>query len=380
MEKAGKVGFVGHPPDMDLFRAYIRHLSPSKVYRDALLLKLFEWTPSYKVTEWKDLSLDGSSSVDAVLVMVPFLPEMRDIKLRRVVEKIERAIAICAEEGCTVAALGAFTSILLQGQEADLASKYGLRITSGNTLTAALIVESIEEIARRFRIELRDSTMSIIGASGDIGSACFGYFADKVSKLHLTARGLTPLQELVERHAPRVTGEVVISDDNDRALREARFAVFVTSAYGHLVDLNDLRPGTVVCDASAPVNVKHSGALRPDVFVYHGGIARLPFELDPGFDIGLAAPNTFYGCQVEGILIAADPSLPDSWGRGNITQEKVGRVRQHMQGLPTLKPAYTTGSHDYTRREIEAYARRFGPGDPGSQRQHGGVGQTEDWR
>jgi hypothetical protein len=56
MAKIGKVGFIGHPQDMAMFRAYIRHLRPDKVYRDALILKLFEWTPSYKVTEWKGLS------------------------------------------------------------------------------------------------------------------------------------------------------------------------------------------------------------------------------------------------------------------------------------------------------------------------------------
>jgi fatty aldehyde-generating acyl-ACP reductase len=359
MERIGKVGFIAHPPSMDLFRAYIRHLKPDKVYRDGLLLKLFEWTPSYKVTGWEGLSLDGQRFVDAILVMVPFLPEMRDIKLKRVVEKTEQAIAICAEEGCTVAALGAFTSIILQGQEADLATKYGLRITSGNTLTAALIVESIEDLARRFRLELAESSMAIIGASGDIGSACFAHFSDKVKRLWLTARGLTSLKELVHRRAPRTTAEVVVTDDNVQALKQARFVIFVTSAHQHLVSLDAFSPGTVVCDASAPLNVQTNGALRPDVFVYHGGIAQLPFPLDPGFDIGLASPTTFYGCQVEGILMAADPSLPCSWGRGDITPDKIRRYRDEVSSLSTMGIDYSIAAHDYTCQEISDYATRL---------------------
>ena len=354
-----KVGFIGHPTDMDMFRGYIRHLKPDKVYRDGLLLKLFEWTPSYKVTEWQGLSLDGTHSVDAIFVMVPFLPEMRDMKLKRVVEKIERAIAICADEGCTVAALGAFTSIVLQGQEADLATKYGLRVTSGNALTAALIVESIEDLSRRFRVNLAETSMAIIGASGDIGSACFAHFSNKIKRLWLTARGLTPLHELVSRHAPATTAEVTITDDNLLAIKQSRFVVFVTSAHQPLVTLDQFSPGTVVCDASAPTNVKTNGALRPDVFAYHGGIARLPFPLDPGFDLGLASPMTFYGCQVEGILIATDPSLPDSWGRGNITLDSVKLYRDTIARYDGMGVTYSQDHHCYSDAELAVHAEQL---------------------
>jgi fatty aldehyde-generating acyl-ACP reductase len=361
MQRIGKVGFIGHPQDMDMFRGYIRHLKPDKVYRDGLLLKLFEWTPSYKVIEWNNLSFDGRRALDAILVMVPFLPEMRTMKLRTIVEKIEHALAICVEQGCSVAALGAFTSIILQGQEADLAAKYQLRITSGNALTAALIIESIEDLSRRFGISLPESSMAIIGASGDIGSACFAYFSEKVQQLRLSARGLSLLRDLVLHHEPTTKAKVTVTDDNLEAIGDARFVIFATSAPGHLVSLDDFRPGTVVCDASAPVNVRTGGLRRSDVFVYHGGVAGLPFQLDPGFDIGLASPTTFYGCQVEGLLIAMEPSLPDSWGRGRIANSTVQRYRDFLAGSAGVRVAYTEGSHNYTEQELDEYAVRFAP-------------------
>ena len=114
-KKTGKFALIGHPPDMDLYRAYIKHLKPDKTYRDELLIKLFEWTPSYKVKDFPDISLDGEIFTDGIMIMVPFLPEMRDIKHKKVVEKIEQALSIASEERCTIAALGAFTSIVLPG-------------------------------------------------------------------------------------------------------------------------------------------------------------------------------------------------------------------------------------------------------------------------
>ncbi|MBN1609222.1 MAG: hypothetical protein JW940_21510 [Polyangiaceae bacterium] len=360
MQYLGKVGLIGHPQDMDMFRGYIRHLKPTKVYRDGLLLKLFEWTPSYKLMDWSGITFDGSRCMDAVFVMVPFLPEMRGTKLRRIIDKIGDALSICAEEGCTIAALGAFTSILLQGQEADVASKYGLRITSGNSFTAALIVESIEALARRFGVELSQSKMAIIGASGDIGSACAACFVDEVRELCLSARGLTPLEELARRLSAAGAARVTATLNNAEALTGARFVVFVTSAPWQLASLNDFEAGTIVCDASAPVNVRTDGVLRPDVFIFHGGIAGLPFALDLGFDIGLASPTTFYGCQVEALLIAADPSLPHSWGRGNITVAAVQRYRQALASCQGLNVAYSQGSHSYTETDMDMYAARFG--------------------
>jgi fatty aldehyde-generating acyl-ACP reductase len=359
MQYLGKVGFIGHPQDMDMFRGYIRHLKPTKVYRDGLLLKLFEWTPSYKITNWSGLTFDGSRCMDAVFVMVPFLPEMRGAKLRRIIDKIGDALDICVQEGCAIAALGAFTSILMQGQEADVASKYRIRVTSGNSFTAALIIESIEALARRFGIALSQSKLAIIGASGDIGSACAGWFANKVGELCLAARGLAPLEDLAHRLESRGATRVTVTLNHDEALRDSRFVVFVTSAPGQLVSLDAFEPGAVVCDASAPVNVRTGGVLRPDVFVYHGGIARLPFDLGLGFDIGLASSSTFYGCQVEALLITADASLPHSWGRGNISVDAIQRYRQVLATYQGLAVSYSQGRHDFTEAELDAYAGRF---------------------
>jgi fatty aldehyde-generating acyl-ACP reductase len=354
-----KVAFVGHPADMPLFRAYIRHLRPDKTYRDELLIKLFEWTPSYQVTEWKDLSFDGRTFFDAVLLMVPFLPEMRDIRLKKVVEKIDQALSIASQAGCTVAALGAFTSIVLQGQEKDFAQKHEIKLTSGNTLTAATIVRSIEKITAELGVDLNKATLGIVGASGDIGSGCVSYFGNKVRKMILTARSIGPLEVLRESRKDSLTCEVEITSDNNRAVLQSDIVVFVTSAYVPIYSQDDFKPGTIVCDASAPQNVTVTDPLRKDVFIYHGGIVSMPFKLDPGFDIGLASPDTFYGCQIEGLLLALDDSLPCSWGRGNITREKMELFFNMLDSLPSLGISFSAGRHIYTTDDLNQYKRSF---------------------
>lgn len=355
-----KCAFIGHPVDINLFRSYIRFLRPDKTYRDELIVKLFEWMPPYKAKDFFGLGFNGTDTVDAAMYMVPFLPEMREIKVKRVIEKIDKALALAASEGCTVASLGGFTSIVLQGQEADFAQKHNIKITSGNSLTAAIIVRSIETIARKFGIDLAASTVAIIGASGDIGSACLGYFCSRVKRLHVAARSVPTLREVVERHRPYMTCDIVLSGDNREAVDNANICVFATSATTYLFSGADFRPGTIVCDASAPLNVKVHGEFRDDVFIYHGGIARMPFPLDVGFDLGLASPYTFYGCQLEGLLIALHPELSCSWGRGNISREKLGRFLEKFDECSGMDIAFSIENSLYTEKQLDDYAGLMG--------------------
>ena len=351
-----KCAFIGHPVDLDIFRSYIRFLKPDKTYRDELLVKLFEWMPSYKAKDFFDLGFNGTKVVDASLYMVPFLPEMRDIKVKRVIEKIDKVLALAALEGCTVAALGGFTSIVLQGQEANFAQKHNIKITSGNSLTAAIIVRSIESITRKFGIDLAGSTVAIIGASGDIGSACLGYFCTRVKRVYATARSVPTLKDVVERHRSYMTCDIELSDDNREAIDNANICIFATSATTYLFTAADFKPGTIVCDASAPPNVKVRGAFRSDVFIYHGGIASIPFPLDVGFDLGLASPNTFYGCQLEGLLIALYPELPCSWGRGNISREKLDVYLKKLEEWPGMDVAFSIENDMYTEEQLDEHA------------------------
>jgi fatty aldehyde-generating acyl-ACP reductase len=352
--------------DVEQFRSYVAALRagyhyPEKKFKDQLLIKLFEWTPSFKAKDIFQVGFNRTVTIDGIVVMVPFLPEMKEIRLKEIGDKIEDAIAIAVKEGCTVAALGGFTSILLQGREQDISQKYGISLTSGNTLTAAIIVRSVEQITKRFGVDLTQATLAIIGASGDIGSGCTGYFCDKVKRLLLSARGMEKLQEVAQKFKGTIRCDIELFNekDNINAISSADIVIFVTSSYKEIIALSDFGSNTIVCDASFPLNVKMNGSLRPDVFIYHGGIVSLPFEIDPGVDVGLASTNTFYGCQVEGILMALHPELPCSWGRGNISRETLQLYLSVLDSTENMKVAYSIGKKQYTEQEMIQYAGKW---------------------
>jgi predicted amino acid dehydrogenase len=360
----GKLGFISHPADFEYFKNYINFLKPGKEFNDQLILKLFEWAPSYKINDFKNLSFADNDYkkadfIDCAAIIVPFIPEMRDLKLKLIKNKIEQALEIAAASSCTVISLGAFTSILMQGKEQELEEKYRFRITSGNTFTAALIIKSIENLCERFSIPLGEVTLGIVGASGDIGSGCLLHFGSKVKKLVLTARGLDSLEAIIARHKAEIKCEYILSTDNSSILKEPGIIIFATSAYKPFFYVDEFSKGTIVCDASAPLNVFVAGTPHSDVLLYHGGICQVPFEIDFGFDYGLPGASYLYGCMAEGLLHAFFNDLPHSWGRGEITQEKLGSYFKLLEGIPSLKIAYTVGNHIYTKEELDNYKERI---------------------
>ncbi|MBD3422777.1 MAG: hypothetical protein GF398_21910 [Chitinivibrionales bacterium] len=88
-------------------------------------------------------------------------------------------------DGCSVASLGGFGSVMMHGLRKKTSGVPGMRLTSGSLLTSALIVKSIVGLAVRGGFELENKAIGIVGASGEIGNGCVKYFGNKAGSLHL---------------------------------------------------------------------------------------------------------------------------------------------------------------------------------------------------
>jgi len=357
--KKEKFAFIAHPPNMPQYKSYINHLKPGKKFDERLLLKLFEWAPSYIVKKWDKYEITANNFSKGLMIMVPFLPEMKDIKLNAVKQKIEKALEIAAENKCTVAALGAFTSIVLQGEEAFYSEKYNIKITSGNNNTCTLIIKSIIELAEYFDIDFSKKTMAIIGASGDIGSGCALYFGDKVNKIYMTARSISKLNEFAEKNKNHLCCETVTLTDNKKAIENADIVIFATSSYCELFSVKNFKQGTIICDASAPLNVKPDLDTERKRFLYHGGIAKMLKPVNIGFDIGLAHENYLYGCLTEGLLHCCYDNLPLSWGRGNITREKINKYLNIYNSIPDISTCFSVDKYIYSDNDLLTFKNNF---------------------
>ncbi|MEO8188835.1 MAG: hypothetical protein ABI682_00725 [Acidobacteriota bacterium] len=274
-------------------------------------------------------STDGSSA-QGVYVDAFLSPErLCDGSVRQKIQRIREAASCAHREGATVAALGGFSSIVLEGKVDLLPFDDKVAFTTGNTLTVAYIVEGVERAAALARRPLDSQTVLILGATGDVGSGCARYLLGRAGRLLLCARNPHRLRRLQRSLASDDT-RVAISTDPDEFLPRADVVIAAASLSAPRFSLRLVRPDAIVCDAGYPKNILADGEGGPVVFF--GGMGQVlgGLELVPDLMSVLAphpAPNVVQGCLLEGMLLALEGrSESFSRGRGHIEPAQVDEI------------------------------------------------------
>jgi predicted amino acid dehydrogenase len=299
------------------------------------------WIPPRAIVHSRNFSL-ASDPVDGVYIETFLTPdELAQGALRRGIQRVEEAIGVAVREGARIAALGGFTSILLEGRAERMPHPPGMALTTGNTLTAAFIAKGVERAMAMLRVPLEDATLLVIGATGDVGSACSRYFAPRVRRLLLAARRQDRLESLANALAT-AGSETRWTTDIRAVIPEADVVIAVASLGQAAIDLSTCRSDALVCDAGYPKNLHPPQVAGP--LVFHGGMGCSlgGWTCDsPLLDRFYTFPAPFvgHGCLLEGMVLAMERRFePFSQGRGNITPARMEEIYA-IAGRHGLVPA-----------------------------------------
>lgn len=322
---------IGHQESWDQIAAVYRAMRPAHLapLTDAVLREVVPWIPPRTVTRFHVGATPATPQVSGIYVETFITPD--DLALgptRPLLAKVHGAIRAAEREGARVATLGGFTSILL---EAMAHAPVGdIVLTTGNTLTTALIVRGIERAARLLGRPLEHETLLIIGATGDVGSACARYLVGKTRRLLLAARNRKRLEDQTLRL--RQQGPVAHSTDVCALLKDATVVIAAASTPAPCFDLATCHPEAVICDAGYPKNIRFApeDAQARRVFwggmgVFEGGVWSDDRILEAFYRFPSA--HTAHGCMLEGAVLAIAGRIePFSIGRGHITPERVDEM------------------------------------------------------
>ena len=316
---------LGHQESWDQVRAVLEGIRPSNSARlqPEDLRSLMKWIPPRTISRF-DI---GTSAAAAQGIFVDTFISPDDLAegaTRAVIARVRQALQVAEREGASLATLGGFTSILLEADGLDRPTN--LPVTTGNTLTAALIVRGVERALALLGRHLREERVLVIGATGDVGSACARWLSGKVRRLLLAARNAQRLA----REATALGDECDISWSTDVATlsRQATVIIAAASTTGHTFSLAECDERLIVCDAGYPKNV----ATRTGQRLFLGGMGTIAggFQSRDGmlerfyrFPVADAA----HGCILEGgVLALARRFEPFSQGRGRITVERMDEM------------------------------------------------------
>jgi predicted amino acid dehydrogenase len=223
----------------------------------------------------------------------------QDLHLAR--KRMLKAIRLGEKLGPKVIGLGALSASVMRGKWESLDRVRAL-ITSGSIFTCVLLRQEAEQLSSAVGLDLKSSTVAIVGAAGLVGSLASKLLAGRVKRLILVDRRINVLMELSKELMERV--KIPIETTKDVAeIRKADLIIAATNAPSAVFTAGDLRPGTLIIDDSRPTSVPLDLMdQRPDVVLIEGGVGRLP-EMRCTFDFGLSQKDEVFGCLGETILL-----------------------------------------------------------------------------
>jgi acetylornithine/succinyldiaminopimelate/putrescine aminotransferase/predicted amino acid dehydrogenase len=320
----------------------------------------------------------GPSGERVALVMIglPWTAEqimarVRGGELRALREKIENAVDLARQEGCTLAGFAGYTSIVTDNCRSLAESRIGL--TTGNSLTAAAALDATRQVAVGSGISSEAARVGIVGALGNIGRVLAEIEADRAASLLLVGRPggerrlLHLADELYERAWGRLHGgmepgtlgaelraEVGTPQTGD-SLSGSELRCLVERSMGDqapiriATDLAQLRDcdviyaasnspqpvlgpehvgdhPTVVCDVAVPSDVRANLVRdRSNVRLLRGGIVRLPAGQDFSLRGMVLADGQSYACVAEVVLLGL-AGVGGNFSYGSLSAQRVREV------------------------------------------------------
>jgi fatty aldehyde-generating acyl-ACP reductase len=321
---------IGHQDSWQNISAFvnsIRSADQEKLSCDKIK-NIYSFIPSRELFKVKVRSKTGTE-INGMYIETFIDPDKLCTEFTRAnINKVMSATSRANKMGFNIVTLGGFTSIVLEGN-LDSFTTAETKFTTGNTLTAAFIVKGIERAAARLNINLSESNILIIGATGDIGMACSNYFKSRVNKLLLNARNTSRLNKMVVT-LRRENINVTCSVNPEDLLPEAEIIICAASSSG--IRLDNYRKDVLICDAGYPKNLESRILKNKDIHLFHGGMGQVScgYDFNPDYSNTIYhydAPHIIHGCILEAMVLAFEKRYENySSAKGNITIDKIEEI------------------------------------------------------
>lgn len=343
-----RFGFIFHPLDIGLYAEGFSEPDIKKK-RSMLMEQVMSWLPPFKratVTGIKSLTGD---EIEGDMILVSLLPEqILTLDSDFILEKIVQAGKISEKLGDRIVGLGAYAAQV--GRKGILvARRLNIPVTTGSAYTIAVAVEATLKAADMIGTQLQESVVSVIGATGAIGSICSELFAFRdPKKIILVARHKDKLREVANKLKEKHSNLVIETEVNIyKAIKDSDIIVTATSTPLAIIDVRILKTGALICDISRPKNVSlETAALRDDILVIEGGIVKVPGNVDFHFSFGLP-PGLAYACMAETMILTLEEKYESYSIGGNITLEKAIEI-SHL----ALKHGFRLGELRSFEKEV----------------------------
>jgi fatty aldehyde-generating acyl-ACP reductase len=339
----GDFAFIAHPRDF----TDIPRMFPFGKYLPENFVKFwfrFQWP--FITSRIIRIDPRNNKKIKGWLLICPLWAEqmLRNNNLAR--KKVINTVKLAEKIGCSVAGLGAFTSIVTHDGR-DLVGKTSIGVTTGNPFSAAVAVANLVHAMSLIGKSITTAKIAVIGSAGSVGSGCSRALAEHVEELHLIDINESTLTELYSELKKNIEEKnlktVITMSKNLSKVCECDGVIVVTNAIKAIIDDKHLKKGAVVIDCAQPKNVSFNVPKnRKDVLVIESAIVSVP-GLTCGSDLDVNQGEAL-GCMAESMLLGSLKSK--KWALGKVTSEEMKDIYKVSIDLG-LQLAYFRNSNGF---------------------------------
>lgn len=260
------------------------------------------------------------------MIMVPLIcDQILNMDPKFVLDKTIKAAELAVKLKVNLIGLGAYLSPV--GRRGVLISKaVNMPVTSGTTYTISTAIEATIKATEAIGLDIKNTKITVIGATGSIGKACASFLARKVHTLILSARNIERLEKLKTEleQMQDVNAKIECITDSKEAVKNSDIVVISTSCPSKILSVFDLPAGCIVCDISVPHNITASDAEQTDVLVIDGGLVQVPSPVD--FEYLALPPGVAYACLSEAMILALEGRFESFSCGGEISYQKIVEI------------------------------------------------------
>jgi predicted amino acid dehydrogenase len=263
----------------------------------------------FKVIHIKNLKSSTNEEIQGYFIASPALPatgEDIDIEHKEelVLDKIITAGFLAKDLGAQILGLGGYVSFVAD-KRPMIYKHVKIPITSGTAFTAWSVVEAIYKKAMEKGLDLKKSSLAIIGADCGLGSLCGRKLSEYCPKIFLSGSQRSKLDALKTMIQNMSKAEVVIEEDSQKAANDADIVIITRLEPKSTFSIDSLNPQSIVCDLclSKAMDDKNHETKHSDII--EGGLVKLPNLVHTGINLGLPK-DTICASLAETILLTLE--------------------------------------------------------------------------
>lgn len=295
--------FLYHPTTL----SQVKHFWPITNFLPSSFISSYLKKSAFKIINLRDVRSKNGTDTHGYIMVMPILPdELFETDSETILTKVIAASQLAKGLGVKIIGLSGYLAAVAD-KKPMIYKHIKMAVTSGNSLTAWAAFEGVFNKCRDAKIDLKESTVTILGTNG-IGILCAAKFANLGCKVVLSAGTNQKLETFRSTILKDHKMNVEIETDTRKAVQMADIVVNTYNGPGQFIQEQDFRPGTILCDASVFKQLVEKTRHRSDLTVINSGSVKTPLGQKFGQHLGMHA-DTISTYMAEVLLLSLEESF-----------------------------------------------------------------------